>query len=72
MSWASGRPALGSALGALTTAPTASTWIETTLTGHVTGNGTFSIGLGNGTTNTAWFSSKEGANAPQLVITYTP
>jgi hypothetical protein len=35
----------------------------------VGGNGTYSFALLDGSSNTAWYSSKEGANDPQLVVT---
>jgi PKD repeat protein len=45
------------------------TWVEVDVTAVVTGNGTYSFGASSPSTNTAQFSTKEGANAPQLVIT---
>ncbi len=63
-------PAMGgTALGAAT-APTASSYVEINLsTAAVTGNGLVSFGLQSNGTNSAIFSSREGANHPQLVIT---
>jgi PKD repeat protein len=46
------------------------TWIEFDVAGIVTGDGTYSLALKDGSTNTAWYSSKEGANPPQLVVTF--
>ena len=37
--------------------------------GAVTGNGTYSFGLKSDGTTSAIFSAKEGADAPQLLIT---
>jgi trimeric autotransporter adhesin len=45
------------------------TWVEYDLTGAVGGNGTYSFVLKDGGTDAARFSSKEGANDPQLVVT---
>lgn len=50
-----------------TTAPDA--WVELDLTGVVTGNGTYSFALTSSSSNSAFFSSREGGNAPQLVLT---
>jgi hypothetical protein len=40
--------------------------------GHVTGNGTFALGLDTTYAGDTTFSSREGANDPVLVVTYTP
>jgi PKD repeat protein len=45
------------------------TWVEYDLTSAVAGNGTYSFVLKDGGTDAARFSSKEGANDPQLVVT---
>ena len=65
------RPATtGSALGASRNAPLGQ-WVEFDVTSTVTG-GRASIGftLTNGSTDAVGFSSSEGANPPQLVISY--
>jgi PKD repeat protein len=46
------------------------TWVDYNLTGAVGGNGTYSFVLKDGGTDAARFSSKEGANDPQLVVTF--
>lgn len=61
-------PAAGALLAGPKGAPLG-TWIEFDLTGAVGGNGTYSFALLDGSSNTAWYSSKEGANDPQLVVT---
>jgi hypothetical protein len=38
-------------------------------TNSITGNGTYSFALTGGSSDHAWFSSSEGANLPQLVVT---
>jgi PKD repeat protein len=62
-------PALGAVLAGPKAAPLG-TWVEFDLTGAVGGNGTYSFALMDGSSNTAWYSSKEGANDPQLVVTF--
>jgi len=51
---------------------TAGAWVEVDVTSLVTGNGTYSFGLSSNSSNSAFYSSKEGANAPQLVIQTAP
>lgn len=43
-------------------------WIEFDVTSAVSGNGVYSFALTNNSSNTVGFSSREGANRPQLVI----
>jgi PKD repeat protein len=46
------------------------TWVEFDLTGAVGGDGTYSFALkASGGSDAVWYSSKEGANDPQLVVT---
>ena len=47
---------------------TAGAYIELDVTSAITGNGTISFGMQSGSSNSALYSSKEGANAPELVI----
>lgn len=65
------KPALGTSLSTVSshTSGADSVWA---VGGHVTGNGTFAIGLDGTYSGDTTFSSKEGANAPVLVVTYTP
>jgi PKD repeat protein len=58
----SGSPA-GNA-GACTTGQ----WVDVDVTSAITGNGTYSFEATSGSTNTAEFSSREGTNAPQVLI----
>ncbi len=55
---------------ALSSAGTVSlnTWIELDVTSALTGNGVLSFGLKSNSSNSVLYSSKEGSNAPQLVI----
>jgi trimeric autotransporter adhesin len=45
------------------------TWVEIDLGSTITGDGTYSLALVGTYPDAAWFSSKEGANRPQLVLT---
>jgi hypothetical protein len=44
------------------------TWVEIDVTSQVSGNGAFAFGLSSTSSNSAFFSSREGANPPELVI----
>lgn len=46
----------------------AGTWVELDVTSAITGNGIYSFGTKSASTNSARYSSKEGANPPELVI----
>ncbi len=50
---------------------TAGTWTSVDVTSAITGNGTYSIGLSTTGSTAVSLSSREGANPPQLVITWT-
>jgi PKD repeat protein len=63
------KPAFGSLLGSGGSAPLG-TWVDFNLAASVTGDGTYSFVLRDGSSDAAWYSSKEGANAPQLVVTF--
>jgi myo-inositol-hexaphosphate 3-phosphohydrolase len=43
-------------------------WVEFDVTAAISGNGTFSFGIKNSSTTAAFYSSKEGSEAPQLVV----
>jgi PKD repeat protein len=47
------------------------TWVEIDVTAAVTGEGIVSFGLTSDSANSAYYSSREGANPPQLVIEKT-
>jgi len=70
LTW-SNKPAFGTTLSTVSshTSGADSVW---DVSGHVTGNGTFAIGLDGTYSGDTTFSSREGANAPVLVVTYTP
>ncbi|MGH7492559.1 MAG: DUF7594 domain-containing protein [bacterium] len=46
----------------------AGAWVEFDVTAAITGNGTFSLGLQSTSSSTVRYSSKEGDDAPELVI----
>jgi hypothetical protein len=48
------------------------TWVEYNITSLVAGNGTYSFVLAEGSNDDIRFSSREGSNPPQLVITFIP
>jgi len=43
-------------------------WVELDVTSIITGNGSYAFGLGGGSSNTAYYGSRESTNEPQLVI----
>jgi len=45
------------------------TWVELDVTGHVDGDGTYSFALVDGGSTTAIYSSRDGTNPPELVVT---
>ncbi|WP_233153310.1 DNRLRE domain-containing protein, partial [Kineosporia sp. R_H_3] len=46
-------------------------WVELDVTSAVTANGTLDLGLTTSSTDSGIFSSREGANPPQLVVSTT-
>jgi hypothetical protein len=66
----SNKPAItGSSLGASRAAPLGQ-WVEFDVTTTVTASGEYSFTLTNAGSDLAAFSSLQGANAPQLVISF--
>jgi PKD repeat protein len=65
------KPAIGSLFGTGGSAPVG-TWVDFNLdlAPSVTGDNTYSFVLKDGSADAAWYSSKEGANAPQLLVTF--
>lgn len=61
------KPAVGSWIAGPKSAPLG-TWVEFDLTAAVDADGTYTFALKDGAATT-WYSSKEGANAPELVLT---
>jgi hypothetical protein len=71
INWGNGPAATGAAIRAIG-ATTLGTWVDVNLTGAITADGTYNFLISDGNTNSAFFSSREGSNPPQLVITQTP
>ena len=65
------RPAVGATLGAAVNF-TANTWTSVDASSYVKGAGTYSFEMNGTSVNLKQYSSREGANPPQLVIQYTP
>jgi PKD repeat protein len=62
-------PPLGASLGTAGSV-TAGTWVEIALpAGQFPGNGSYSVAITTSSTNSAIYSSREGTNPPQLVLT---
>jgi len=63
------KPAVGLLLGNGTSAPVG-TWVEFDLGTSIPGDGTYSFVLKDGSSDTVWYSSKEGSSPPQLHLTF--
>jgi hypothetical protein len=61
-------PVINGSPVASTGSVTAGVVVEVDVTSAVTGNGTYSFGLRSASDNSAFYSSKEGTNPPELVI----
>jgi len=61
-------PALSGTPVAVAGAAKLNAWLEWDVTAALSGDGVFSFGLNSTSTNSVYFSSKEGASAPQLII----
>ena len=71
VTWNTAPPADSTSLGILGKV-VAGTWYEVDVKSLVTGDGTFSLKGISTNSDGAYYSSKEGANPPQLVITTSP
>ena len=60
----------GSAIRAIGATPPVGSWVDVDLGTAITGNGTYSFGIANNSTNSAYYSSRQGTNAPQLIVGY--
>jgi len=67
LTW-SNQPALPSSSLATAGAAALGTWVEFDVSSAVLGPGTVSFALSGGTTNSVYYSSREGANPPELVV----
>ena len=70
-SWSSAPPATGGALGSVGSVA-AGAWADFDVTSLVSGNGQVDVLIADGDTNSAYYSSREGTAAPQLVVTTSP
>jgi trimeric autotransporter adhesin len=68
ITWATAPPIGTTRIAAGGAAPLG-TWIEINLGSAIAGDGTYSFALVGASSTAAWFSSQEGANPPQLVLT---
>ena len=68
LTWNS-KPAIGTSALSTLTAVSAGTWVEHDLKASISANNTYTFALTGGSSDHAWFSSSEGTNAPQLVVT---
>ena len=68
VTWNSAPAALTNLLGSIGSVST-NNWYEVDLTSLITGDGTYSLRISSTSSDGADYSSKEGANPPQLVIT---
>ena len=66
MTW-NNAPAADTSLLAELGQVSANNWYEVNLTSHITGDGTYSLRISD-STGGADYSSKEGANAPKLLV----
>jgi hypothetical protein len=70
ITWATKPPTSGGSI-ARTGATAKGTWVEFDVTAAVSGNGAVTLVLRDGSSDTSWYSSKEGANRPRLVVEST-
>ena len=59
----------GSALDSEPAGPSTGSWVEYDVSSFVTGDGTYSFQIQNSVSDAVYYSSREGSNAPQLVLT---
>jgi hypothetical protein len=68
VTWNSAPAALTNLLGSIGSVSIGN-WYEVDLTSLITGDGTYSLRISSTSSDGADYSSKEGANPPQLVVT---
>jgi hypothetical protein len=67
LNWSNAPPISGNPLSTLGSVANG-TWVEFDVAAAITGNGTYSFAIRNASTNSLYFSSAEGANAPELRV----
>ena len=65
------RPAVGAIIGSAVNI-TANTWTSVDVSSYVKDNGTFSFEMNGTSSSLKQYSSRQGANPPQLIVEYTP
>jgi|GEM_PF-376794 len=70
MDWTN-KPDLGGDILSTVGKVAANTWVEFDVSGAITGDGTFSFGLKNRSSDKVIYSSKEGGSPPELVVVTT-
>jgi hypothetical protein len=70
-SWSTAPPATGGAVGSAGSVAVGA-WAEFDVTSLVSGNGQVDVLIADGDTNSAYYSSREGSAAPQLVVATAP
>jgi PKD repeat protein len=63
------KPVVSGSPAATAGACTTGAWVDVDVTSAISGNGTYSFEATSGATNTAEFSSREGANPAQVIVT---
>jgi len=67
LNWSNAPEISGTALASVG-AVTVGSWVEVDVTAAITGNGIFSFGLKNNSSNAVYYSSQEGSNKPVLIV----
>ncbi|MDZ7343173.1 MAG: DNRLRE domain-containing protein [candidate division KSB1 bacterium] len=67
LNW-SNAPAMSGAALSTAGAVSVGNWVELDVTSAIAGDGIYSFGLKNNSTDVVYYSAKEGANPPQLII----
>ena len=68
ITWNNAPPITGTPIATLGTVTTG-TWVEFNLGTAITGNGTYTFAISNGSNDAVDYASRESANDPTLVIT---
>ena len=71
LTWNNAPAVSGAALDSVSSV-SADQWVEFDVTAAITSNGIYSFGLTNGSSDSVYYSSKEGSHPPELVIASGP
>ena len=69
LNWNNAPPLVEPPIATIGATSATGTWTQVDLGGAISGDGTYSLALANSSTNSAIYSSREGTNAPELVLT---